>query len=88
MITGMPSGLSLARFDAFGIYTRLTATGAQDDADRCAPPLARALEVSATSPSIPRSCAQRLRCVTCRTLVSVLDRLRDNTGRPAARCLP
>ena len=44
--------------------------------------------VSATSPSIPAVLRPVLRCVTCRTLTSVLARLRSNTGRPAARCLP
>ena len=44
--------------------------------------------VKATSPSIPAVLRPALRCVTCRTLTSVLARLRSNTGRPAARCLP
>src|SRR5438034_346689 len=35
MITGIPSGLDFAGFDAFGIYTRLTATGFQDETDQC-----------------------------------------------------
>src|SRR5215472_3480492 len=90
MITGIPSGRSFARFDAFGIYTRLTATGVQDETDRCTrtatSPLAS--EVKATSPSIPAVPRPALRCVTCRTLTSVFDLLRSNTGRPAARCLP
>ena len=43
--------------------------------------------VSATSPSIPAVLRPVLRCVTCRTLTSVLARDRSNTGRPA-RCLP
>ena len=79
MITGMPSGLSFARFDAFGIYTRLTATGRHDEMDWCTrtatSPLAP--EVKATSPSIPAVLRPALRCVTCRTLTSVLDRLRS-----------
>ena len=44
--------------------------------------------VSATSPSIPAVLRPVLRCVTCRTLTSVLLQLRSDTGRPAARCLP
>jgi hypothetical protein len=36
-----------------------------------------AAEVSATSPSIPAVLRPALRCVTCRTLTSVLDRLRS-----------
>ena len=46
-----------------------------------------AWEVSATSPSIPAVLRPALRCVTCRTLISVFDRERSNTGRPVARCL-
>jgi hypothetical protein len=30
---GIPSGLSFARFDAFGMYTRRTARGRQDVTD-------------------------------------------------------
>jgi hypothetical protein len=79
VITGIPSGLDLAGFDAFGIYTRLTATGVQDEADRrtraATSPLA--LEVNATSPSIPAVLRPALRCVTCRTLTSVFDQLRS-----------
>jgi hypothetical protein len=76
---GMPSGLSLARFDAFGIYTRLTARGAHDERDWCTRTATPALawEVSATSPSIPAVLRPALRCVTCRTLTSVFDRLRS-----------
>ena len=79
MITGIPSGLDLAGFDAFGIYTRLTATGFQDETDQCTRTATspRALEVKATSPSIPAVMRPALRCVTCRTLTSVLDRLRS-----------
>ena len=75
----MPSGLSLARFDAFGIYTRLTARGFHDVADWCTRTATCALasEVSATSPSIPAVLRPALRCVTCRTLTSVFDRLRS-----------
>src|SRR4029077_21136011 len=64
--TGIPSGLSFAGFDAFGIYARLTATGVQDEADWCprtaTSPLAS--EVKATSPSIPAVPRPALRCVT------------------------
>ena len=79
MITGIPSGLDFAGFDAFGIYTRLTATGFQDGTDQCTRTATspRALEVKATSPSIPAVLRPALRCVTCRTLTSVLDRLRS-----------
>src|SRR5215472_10258361 len=90
MITGIPSGRSFARFDAFGICTRRTARGFHDDRDWCTRTAAPALAsgVSATSPSIPAVLRPVLRCVTCRTLISVFDLLRSNTGRPAARCLP
>jgi hypothetical protein len=79
MITGMPSGRSLARSVAFGMYTRLTARGRHDDRDRCTRTATSALasEVSATSPSIPAVLRPALRCVTCRTLTSVLARLRS-----------
>jgi hypothetical protein len=79
MITGMPSGLSFARFDAFGIYTRLTARGRQDVMVACTRTATSALEeeVSATSPSMPAVLRPALRCVTCRTLTSVFDRLRS-----------
>ena len=43
--------------------------------------------VSTTCPSTPAVPRPALRCVTCRTLISVFDQLRSNTGRPAARCL-
>src|SRR5271166_5198779 len=51
----MPSGLSFARFDAFGIYTRRTARGRHDIMDWCTRTAISALAsgVSATSPSIP-----------------------------------
>ena len=81
MITGMPSGLSFARFDAFGMYTRLTGTGCQDEMDWCTRTATAILasEVSATSPSIPAVERPVLRCVTCRTLTSVLAWLRSNS---------
>src|SRR6266487_1412379 len=76
---GIPRGLSFAGFDAFGIYTRLTATGVQDETDRCTRTATCALAsgVKATSPSIPAVLRPALRCVTCRTLTSVLARLRS-----------
>ncbi len=79
MIAGIPSGLDFAGFDAFGINTRLTARGVQDETDRCTRTATspRALEVKATSPSIPAVLRPALRCVTCRTLMSVFDRLRN-----------
>src|SRR5215470_7007971 len=75
----MPSGLSFARFDAFGIYTRLTATGCHDEMDWCTRTATSSLavEVNASSPSIPAVLRPALRCVTRRTLTSVLDRLRS-----------
>ena len=79
MSTGIPSGLSFARFDAFGMYTRLTARGCHDERDWCTRTATAALasEVSATSPSIPAVLRPALRCVTCLTLTSVLARLRS-----------
>ncbi len=87
---GIPSGLSFAGFDAFGIYTRRTGRGRHDVTDWCTRTAICALApgVKATSPSIPAVRRPVLRWVTCRTLTSVLARLRSNTGRPAARCLP
>ena len=75
----MPSGLSFARFDAFGMYTRLTARGFHDEMDWCTRTATSALAsgVNATSPSIPAVLRPALRCVTCRTLTSVLARLRS-----------
>ena len=79
MITGMPSGRSFARFDAFGMYTRLTARGRHDVMDWCTRTATAILasEVSATSPSIPAVQRPELRCVTCRTLTRALARLRS-----------
>jgi hypothetical protein len=67
---GIPSGLSFARFDAFGMYTRLTARGFQDVMDWCTRTAICALAsgVNATSPSIPAVLRPVLRCVTCRTV--------------------
>src|SRR6266851_5154626 len=80
MITGIPSGLSFARFDAFGMYTRLTARGFQEPMDWCTRTATCALAsgVSATSPSIPAVLRPVLRCVTCRTLIRTFDRLRSS----------
>ena len=79
MITGMPSGRILVLSPAFGMYTRLTATGLPGP--RVAVHLHRQLrprrEVNATSPSIPAVLRPALRCVTCRTLTSVFDQLRS-----------
>jgi len=79
MITGMPSGRSFARFDAFGTYTRLTARGFHVERDWCTRTATPALAsgVNATSPSIPAVLRPALRCVTCRTLTSVFDRDRS-----------
>src|SRR5229473_2677224 len=87
---GIPSGLSFARFDAFGMYTRLTARGFHDEMDWCTRTATCALasEVSATSPSIPAVLRPALRCVTCRTLTSVLAgrrrHLSHHRGDPGA----
>ena len=74
----LPSGRSFARFDAFGMYTRRTGRGFHDVMDWCTRTAISALasEVNATSPSIPAVLRPVLRCVTCRTLTSVLARLR------------
>ena len=79
MITGMPGGRSFARFDAFGMCTRRTARGFHDERDWCTRTATPALAsgVKATSPSIPAVLRPALRCVTCRTLTSVSDRLRS-----------
>src|SRR6266540_3756472 len=79
MITGMPSGLFLVLSWAFGIYTRLTATGRHElrVACTCTATSARARAVNATRPSIPAVARPALRCVTCRTLTSVFDQFRS-----------
>jgi hypothetical protein len=84
----MPSGRSFAL--AFGTYTRLTGSGSQVRALWCTRTASAILAgaVKATSPSIPAVSRPVLRCATCRTLTSVFDQDRSNTGRPAARCLP
>jgi hypothetical protein len=77
MITGMPSGRSFAL--AFGTYTRLTGTASQVRMLRCTRTASAVLagEVNATSPSMPAVLRPVLRCVTCRTLSSVLDQDRS-----------
>ena len=61
------------------MYTRLTGRGRQllrvrwTSLSQFRP----AREVNATSPSIPAVVRPVLRCATCRTLTSVLDRLRN-----------
>src|SRR5215470_2797875 len=61
------------------MYTRLTARGFHDVMDWCTRTAICALAsgVSATSPSIPAVTRPALRCVTRRTLTSVLARLRS-----------
>jgi hypothetical protein len=96
MSTGIPSGLSFARFDAFGMYTRLTAEGSQVWMLECTRTAtsARAWEVNATSPSMPAVLRPALRCATCRTLTNVFDRERSisfcrllTLGQLPSRCL-
>ena len=59
--------------------TRLTATGCHElrVVCTCTATSARAWAVSATRPSIPAVLRPALRCVTCRTLISVFDQLRS-----------
>jgi hypothetical protein len=61
------------------MYVRLTGSGSHDLADRCTRTASSALagEVNATSPSTPAVLRPALRCVTCRTLISVFDQLRS-----------
>ena len=79
MITGMPSGRILVLSLAFGMYTRRTATGCHElrVACTCTATSARAWLVSATCPSTPAVVRPVLRCVTWRTLISVLDQDRS-----------
>src|SRR6266536_2082776 len=73
----MPSG---RRFPlAFGTYTRRTGTGFQVEIVWCTQLAISALAVddSASCPSIPAVLRPALRCVTCRTLTSVLDQDRS-----------
>ena len=76
--TALVAGI-FARFDAFGMYTRRTARGFHDVMDWCTRTATSALAsgVRATSPSIPAVLRPALRCVTCRTLTSVLARDRS-----------
>ena len=61
------------------MYTRRTGRGRHDVTDWCTRTAICALAsgVKATSPSIPAVRRPVLRCVTCRTLTSVLARLRS-----------
>src|SRR6266542_2700513 len=79
LITGMPSGRILVLSLALGIYTRRTATGCHEFrvACTCTATSARAWLVSATCPSTPAVLRPVLRCVTWRTLISVLDQDRS-----------
>src|SRR6266498_3640881 len=79
LITGMPSGRILVLSLALGIYTRRTATGCHEFrvACTCTATSARARLVSATCPSTPAVLRPVLRCVTWRTLISVLDQDRS-----------
>ena len=72
--TGIPSGRIFVLSLAFGIYTRRTGGGRCEPivACTCTAISARAWLVSATCPSIPAVLRPALRCVTCRTLTSVL----------------
>ena len=87
---GIPSGRIFVLSLAFGMYTRRTGEGTCEPMLACTRTAISALAwlVSATSPSIPAVLRPVFRCVTCRTLTSVLLQLRSDTGRPAARCLP
>ena len=73
MITGMPSGRCLPL--AFGIYTRRTGSGSQQERVRCTctATSARAFEDKAICPSMPAVRRPALRWVTRRTLTSVFD---------------
>ena len=77
MITGMPSG---RRFPlAFGMYTRLTGRGCQEEMVRCTRTATSILRagVNAISPSTPAVMRPALRWVTWRTLISVFDQDRS-----------
>lgn len=73
----MPSGRLLP--SAFGMYTRRTGRASQGCDMDCthAANSARAVEVNTTCPSTPAVARPALRCVTRRTLTSVLARLRS-----------
>ena len=63
----------------FGIYTRRTGSGSHGWGGRCTRIASSALsaEVRAIRPSIPAVARPALRSVTCRTLNSAFDRLRN-----------
>ena len=73
MSTGIPSGRCFPL--AFGMYTRRTGNGSQDERERCTRTAtsARSGDDKATSPSTPAVRRPALRWVTCRTLTSVFD---------------
>src|SRR6266545_1999516 len=71
----MPRGRSFPF--AFGIHTRLTGRTSRGERWMAATSCALACEVRATCPSTPAVKRPALRCVTCRTLTSVLDRERS-----------
>src|SRR5262245_2179862 len=75
----MPSGRILVLSLAFGMYTRRTAKGRHESrvACTCTATSARAWLVNATCPSTPAVRRPVLRCVTCRTLISVFDQDRS-----------
>src|SRR6266545_3653001 len=79
MITGMPSGRILVLSLAFGIHTRRTATGCHEPRVACTRTAtsARTWLDRATCPSTPAVRRPVLRCVTCRTLISVFDQDRS-----------
>jgi hypothetical protein len=85
--TGIPSGRSFPPF--FGTCTRRTGSACQGLAWRCRSTAssARAREVSATIPSTPGVRRPVLRWLTCRTLRSVLARLRSISFCRLRACL-
>jgi hypothetical protein len=62
------------------MYTRRTARGRHELREACTriATAARAWLVNATCPSTPAVLRPVLRCVTCRTLISVFDQDRSN----------
>jgi hypothetical protein len=77
MITGMPSGRCFPL--AFGMYTRLTGRGCQEEMVWCTRTATSILRagVSAISSSTPAVVRPALRCVAWRTLSSVFDQDRS-----------
>jgi hypothetical protein len=73
---GIPSGRRFALLLFFGMYTRLTGRATNGSVLRCilATKFALALEVSATSPSMPAVRRPALRSLTRRTLNSAFAR--------------